>query len=80
MGFLNRIIDIYIAINQFSHFIPFVRNAYYRQIIVKRQEIIKNMIKFIYFNNLYLLLHKKPQKSLPLEGKAKRKAYPFTGH
>lgn len=69
MGFLNRIIDIYITINQFSHFIPFIRNDYYRQIIVKRQEIIKNMIKFIYFNNLYLLLHKNHKKAFPLRGR-----------
>ena len=64
MGFFNGIIDIYITINQFSNFIPFGRNDYYRQIIVKRQEIIKNMIKFIYSNNLYLLLHKKPHFDL----------------
>ena len=65
MGFYDGIIDIYTTINQYSNFIPFGRNDYYRQIIVKRQEIIKNAIRFIYFNNLYLLLHKKPQKRPP---------------
>ena len=77
MGFYDGIIDIYTTINQYSNFIPFGRNDYYRQIIVKRQEIIKNAIRFIYFNNLYLLLHKKPQKNLPLKGKVKKKSLFF---
>ena len=65
MGFYDWITGIYTTINQYSNSIPFGRNDYYRQIIVKRQEIIKNAIRFIYFNNLYLLLHKKPQKRPP---------------